>query len=60
MSLACINALRDNPQPHCHCHSCRTAMARFRPAERPIVPLDLGGAVIGLQEQPDGSVRILP
>lgn len=60
MSLTCINALRDNPQPHCHCHACRAAFARLRPAPRPIVPLDLGGAVIGLQEQPDGSVRILP
>lgn len=26
----------------------------------PVVPLDLGGAVIGLQEQPDGSIRIVP
>lgn len=27
---------------------------------RPVTPLDLGGCVIGLQEQPDGSIRIVP
>lgn len=26
----------------------------------PVHPLDLGGCVIGLQEQPDGSIRIVP
>lgn len=25
-----------------------------------VTPLDLGGAVIGLREQPDGSIRIVP
>lgn len=30
------------------------------PPEMRVVPLDLGGAVIGLVEQPDGSIKVVP
>ena len=35
------------------------ALARIDRARR-TTPLDLGGCVIGLEEQPDGSIRIVP